>query len=147
MTADRPSSLAMIMRALASASVLLSAVVHFQLWAEGMRSVAVVGPAFLLNAVGGLVIAVAMLVWPHWLPLLASVGFGASTLAAFVVSVTVGLFGVHETVSGVPQTLSAVSEIGAIVFAAAALVLERPGRWTRRRPDASSRPGAVTGPR
>lgn len=116
------------LRGLLAASVLLSAVVHLELWAQGMRAVAVVGPAFLLNAVGGLVIALAVLLWRHWLPLLAALGFGGATLGAFVVSTTVGLFGVHEQWDGVPQLLSAVSEVLAIVLTLAALVVEAPLR-------------------
>jgi hypothetical protein len=123
-TADRVATVA---RALTAASVLLSAVVHLELWATGMKQVDVIGPAFLLNAVGGLAIAVAVLLWRHWLPLLAAIGFGAATLGAFVMSMTVGLFGVREQVWGVPQVLSAVSEITAIGFALVALAAGRPG--------------------
>jgi hypothetical protein len=112
-------------RGLTAAGVAVSAVVHLELWAAGMRFLDVVGPAFLLNAVGGLAIAVAVLFWRHWLPLLAAVGFGLSTLGAFVLSATVGFFGVHEMWSGVPQVLSAVSEVVAVVFGAAALLAER----------------------
>ena len=46
----------MTMRLLAAAAVLVSAAVHLYLWFDGMRSVDVVGPAFMLNAVGGAVI-------------------------------------------------------------------------------------------
>ena len=128
------------LRGLTAAGVLLSAVVHLELWAVGMGSVPVIGPAFLLNAVGGLVIAVAVLVWRHWLPLLAAVGFGVATLVAFVVSVTVGLFGVQEAATGTSQTLAAVAEVACVVFALAVLVVEghgrrlSPARPGRRRP-------------
>lgn len=124
-TAGTTGTVSTVARALTAAAVLLSAVVHLDLWALGMRSVAVVGPAFLLNAIGGLGIAVAVLLWRHWLPLLAAIGFGAATLGAFAMSVTVGLFGVQESPDGVPQLLSAVAEIGAIVFALVGLVTER----------------------
>jgi len=126
---ERPTgqreTLAIVARALTAASVMLSAVVHLELWAMGMRNVDVVGSAFLLNAVGGLVIALAVLLWRHWLPLLAAIGFGAATLGAFVMSMTVGFFGVQEQVWGVPQVLSAASEVLAIVFALIALLAER----------------------
>ncbi|RYV51114.1 hypothetical protein [Pengzhenrongella frigida] len=121
-----PGSLAHLLRALTAASVLLSAVAHLFLWADGMSAVDVVGPAFLVNAVGGIVLAVFVLAWYSPLPLLGSIAFGAGTLAAFVVSTTPGgFFGVHETWSGTPQLLSAAAEIGAIVFAVLALVVER----------------------
>lgn len=128
-------------RGLTAASVMLSAVVHLELWAQGMRSVPIIGPAFLLNAVGGLVIALAVLLWDSIWPLLASIAFGLSTLGAYVMSVTVGLFGVREpAVMGVPQLLSAVSEVTAVLFAVVAIVVERSlhSRHQRTRTDALS---------
>ena len=112
-------------RGLAAASVLLSAVVHLELWAQGMSAVPMIGPAFLANAVGGLVIGVALVVWDHPLPLLAAIAFGLATLGAYVLSITVGLFGVQEQPGGVAATLSAVSEVTAVVFAVVALLAER----------------------
>lgn len=112
-------------RGLTAASVLLSAVVHLELWAQGMSAVPMIGPAFLVNAVGGLVIGVALVVWDHALPLLAAIAFGLATLGAYVMSITVGLFGVQEQPGGVAATLSAVSEVTAVAFAVVALLAER----------------------
>ena len=96
-------------------AVLVSGVVHLQLWLDGYRDIALIGPAFLLNAVAGLVIAVLLLVWRHWVPPLVAVGFGASTLGAFIVSATVGLFGVQETWTGGAVLTAAGSEVVAII--------------------------------
>src|SRR4051794_1459926 len=79
--------LASVLRGVVAAAVLLSAVVHLELWAEGFNQLAVVGPAFLLNAIGGFVIGLAVLVWRHWIPVVLAIGFGLATLGAFVVSV------------------------------------------------------------
>jgi hypothetical protein len=123
---------ARVLRVLIALSVVVSALVHLDLWWGGMRSVPFIGAAFLLNAVGGLVIAVLVLVWDSGLPLLAAVGFGAATFGAYVLSVTVGLAGVHEqVVLAAPQVLSAVSEILAVVLGVTALVVER--RWQQWR--------------
>lgn len=105
-----------VIRALTSASVMLSGVVHLELWAQGMSALDVVGPAFLVNAVAGLVLGVALMLWEHWLPLLLAAGFGAATLGAFVLSTTVGFFGVQEQWRGSAVWLSAVSEALAIVL-------------------------------
>ncbi len=102
-------------RVVAAAAVLVSAVVHVSLYLTGYNDVAVIGPAFLLNAVAGVVIAILLLRWTSWIPLLLAVGFGAATLGAFVISVTVGLFGFQETGGGVSQWIAAASEIVAIV--------------------------------
>jgi hypothetical protein len=113
-----------VLRGLTAAAVLLSASVHLQLWAEGFKDLHVIGPLFLLTAVGGLGIALAVLLWPHWLPVLAAAGFGASTLTAFWLSATVGLFGFKEVVlTGAPQLLAEGAEIAAIVLGLSAAVL------------------------
>jgi len=114
-----------VARGLTAASVLVSAAVHLDLWLAGMRDVDVIGPLFLLNAVGGLVVAMAVLLWRHWLPLLGAVGFGVATFGAYLLSMTVGLFGVQEQVWTVPAVVSAVSEVAAVVCAVAAWVAER----------------------
>lgn len=114
----------MRMRILTTAGVLVSAAVHLYLWFDVFRDTHVIGPAFMLNAVGGLVIAVLLVLWRHWLPLLLGVGFGASTLGAFVVSATVGLFGVHEHWTGWPVWTAAVSEVVAILAGGVALARE-----------------------
>jgi hypothetical protein len=108
-------------RVVAAAAVLISAVVHGILWFDGYRDVDVIGAAFMLNAVGGVVIAILLLGWRNWVPLLLAVGFGAATLGAFALSVTVGLFGFQESVGGVSQWIAAVSEVVAIVAGAAAV--------------------------
>ena len=104
-------------RGLAVAGVLLSADVHFDLWyADGFRDVDTIGPLFLLNAIAGLVIGLVLLCWRHWLPALAAAGFGAATLVAFYLSVTIGLFNFKEIATGEPQVLAEVAEYVAVVF-------------------------------
>src|SRR5512141_893996 len=102
----------MALRIVTAVAALVSAVVHGILWwFLDYRAIGVVGPAFLLNAVAGVVIAVLLLTWHHWVPALLVTGFGASTLGAFVVSATVGLFGVHERWSGGWVLTAAISEV------------------------------------
>ena len=93
-----------------------------------MRDADVVGPAFLLNAVGGAVIAVLLVLWRHWVPPLLAVGFGLSTLAAFVISATVGLFGVEEGWTGWAVWTAAVAEVVAIVTGGLLLRADNPLR-------------------
>jgi hypothetical protein len=112
----------MSVRLVAAAAVLVSAIVHLKLWFDGFRDQDVVGPAFLLNAVGGLVIAVLLVTWRHWVPAFLAVGFGASTLGAFVVATTVGLFGLHEHWVGAYVWIAAASEVVAFVAGLALLV-------------------------
>jgi hypothetical protein len=144
--------MASVLRGVLAASVLLSAVVHLELWAEGFNQLAVVGPAFLLNAIGGFAIGLAVLVWRHWIPVVLAIGFGLATLGAFVVSATVGLFGVHEVFYGVTQTTAGIAEIVAVVFGVAVLALERRtsmdadnARAVDRHPDMGSAVGPSAG--
>lgn len=117
----------MWVRVVAALAVLVSAVVHLVMWFDGVRDQGVVGVAFMVNAVAGLVIAALLLAWRHWLPGFLTLGFGASTLGAFVVSTTVGLFGVHADWSGGYVWAAAVSEVVAIVTGAWLLAGGRSG--------------------
>src|SRR4051812_1496736 len=87
---------AMKLRMVAAAAVLVSAGIHLYLWLDVFRHAHVVGPAFMVNAIGGTIIAVLLATWRHWTPLLLAIGFGAATLAAFIIATTAGLYGVHE---------------------------------------------------
>lgn len=112
------------LRGLTSAAVLASAVVHGMLWADGASEVAVIGPLFLLNALGGLVIALLLPVWQHWLPLLGALGFGVASLVALLWSAAFGLFGVSEPLNQLPQLISIVTEAAAAVLAILAMRAE-----------------------
>jgi hypothetical protein len=119
-----------ISRGLAAAGVLLSAVVHLDLWEQGFGTIPAIGPSFLFTVIAGLVIGVAALVWRHWLPALVAAGFGAGTVAAFWISVVYGLFGFKEAApTAAPEVLAEVAEYAAMVFGLAAAVL----LWQARR--------------
>jgi hypothetical protein len=93
-------ALAAALRVVGAALLGTMAGIHLHLYNLGFRSVPKIGPSFMLNAVLGAVFAVALLVTPRrWLALasLAGAGLLAGTLAALVISLTVGLFDFHET--------------------------------------------------
>ncbi len=116
----------MNMRLLAAAAVLVSAAVHLYLWFDGMREADVVGPAFMLNAVGGVVIALLLVGWRHWIPPFLALGFGLSTLTAFVIAASVGLFGVEQSWTGWAVWTAAGAELVAIVTGAVLLLQDNP---------------------
>jgi hypothetical protein len=110
--------------------------IHLYLAIKGAGSLET---SFVLNAVGGLVLAIAIVVLRGRLLLLASVLstlFMAGTLLALVLALTVGLFGIGEVLSyrPVPPTL-AVESIGTIVLAVTTVLLYRTmrGSLTRSR--------------
>ena len=101
------------LRFLGAAALFVSAAVHLIEWFSGVRNQSV-GPLFLVNVVAGLVIAVLLLRWRHWIPAFLTLGFGAATLGAFL-STTVGLLGVHSSWQGFYVYAAAVAEIVCIV--------------------------------
>jgi hypothetical protein len=104
----------MRLRVLGAAALLVSAAVHLIEWFSGVRN-QTVGPLFLVNVVAGVVIAVLLIRWRHWLPAFLTLGFGASTLGAFILSTTVGLLGVHSSWEGFYVYAAAVAEILCII--------------------------------
>jgi hypothetical protein len=113
----------MRLRLLLALAVLVSAYVHLKLWFDGFRHLDKIGPAFMTNAVAGVVIAILLVAWRHWLPPLLAVGFGLSTLGGFVIAATWGLFGLHEHWVGWAVWTATGAEVVAIV--AGVVVLQR----------------------
>lgn len=122
----------MTLRVVAAAAVLVSAAVHLYMWFDGTREDDVLGPSFLLNAVGGAAIAVLLLARRHWIPPLLAVGFGVSTLAAFVITTMVEVFGVTSTWEGWEVWTAAASEVVAVVAGAMLLLADNPLRSRRQ---------------
>ena len=104
----------MNLRGVGAAALLVSAGVHLYLWFNGVRH-QTVGPMFLMNVVAGVVIAVLLLRWEHWVPAFLTAGFGAATLGCFIIASTVGLLGVHTVWSGGYVWAAAISEVVCIV--------------------------------
>jgi hypothetical protein len=114
-----------MLRQVGAVAVLASVAIHGWLWLDGMRDVHVIGPAFLVNVVSGVVIAVLLVGWQHWLPGALTACFGVATLGAFTLASTIGLFGTHERWAGFYVFGAAVSELVAVLVGLA-LVLEDP---------------------
>lgn len=114
----------MTMRWMAAAGVLLSGLVHLWLWFDGFRDIDWIGPLFMVNAVAGVLIAVLVVLWRSWFSAFLAAGFGAATLGAFLLSTTVGLFGVQEIFLGRWQIVAGVAEIVAVVAGGLVLVRE-----------------------
>ena len=108
-----------VWKVLAALLLLAMGGIHLYLALSGVGGV--LGVLFVLNADGGVVLAVAMIAAPPRLLLLAgvlSVLLMAGTMLALVLALTVGLFGITETFSArlVPTTL-VVESIGLVVLA------------------------------
>jgi hypothetical protein len=112
------------LRVLVSLGLLGSAWVHVVVWQDWARFDDVIGPLFIVNAVAGPVIALAVLGWrTHWLPEAATLAFGAGTLGAYVLSLTTGFFGVQEQFRTDEEVWGVVTEGVCVVGAAMLLAL------------------------
>jgi hypothetical protein len=115
-----------VWRALSALVLLAMGGIHLYLVFHGTGGI--LGILFVLNFVGGLVLAIAMVVARGWLLPVASVLsllFLAGTLLALVLALTVGLFGIRSSLTFqlAPTTL-VVESIGVVVLAVTtALVL------------------------
>lgn len=116
--------------------LLAMAAIHLYLRFDGVGGT--LGKLFVLNGIGGLVLAVAIVVLRGRLLLLAGVGsllFLAGTLLGLVLALTVGLFGIHEVLSYqlVPTTL-VVESIGTVVLAVTTALVYQAVRGSLTRP-------------
>jgi hypothetical protein len=118
------------LRVLGAALLAAMGWIHLHLWLDGYRTIDVIGPAFLLNALAGFGLAVLLLVIPRvlvgWVAALGALT-AAGTLAGLLLATTVGLFGFVETTQASLWWESVWVEIAAVVVLGvlAALTLRR----------------------
>jgi hypothetical protein len=105
---------------------ILSALIHLKLWggSSGYRSLPTIGPLFLVQAISGIVIGLAMALSRWLLFVLAGVGLLAGTALGLFITVQYGLFGFQEN-WGAPYAKSSLIEeiVGAVILLVAAVPL------------------------
>ena len=126
-----PAPLVLALRVLGAVLLAGTAAIHLRLWAQGYDSIAWIGPLFLVNAVSGFALCVAVLGTPRRLlfwPAAAGALLELGTLGALILSSTVGLFGfVESTAASLYWPSVVVEAVGAVVLGSLA-VLVRPVR-------------------
>ena len=85
-------------RLLAAVLLLAGGIVHFNLWNSGYQHIPKIGPLFLANFVASIALAVAIIASRRSSVALVGMAFAAGSLAALVLSRTVGVFGFTETI-------------------------------------------------
>jgi predicted lipoprotein with Yx(FWY)xxD motif len=100
----------------------VSAGIHLDLYLTGYRSIPTIGWLFMVQFVGGLTLAIAVLVTHSRLTVVASAAFALSTLSAYLVAVWIGLFGFKEvrTRAGIAAGLIEVAAFATLALAAIA---------------------------
>src|SRR6202050_3221319 len=95
-----------------------SAVIHLMLWGDGYSDISVIGPLFLAQGIGCIVLGVAIVAFRSLALLAAGAVAGAATAVGLLLSVHVGLFGYTESLS-VPYAVLSL----AVEFTAAFVLL------------------------
>jgi hypothetical protein len=127
---NRTATLATALRVVAAALVLAGGGIHLKLYNDGYKDFPNdnLGRSFLLNVAASVVVAVAIVVWRHWLGLVAGLLVVDATLFAFGLSRTSkGIFGFTETgFNPSPEAaLALIVEIAAAVTLVFLLAWER----------------------
>jgi hypothetical protein len=124
--AHRPVDLAATVTFVIGGALLIwSAAVHFHLWSEtdGYRTIATIGPLFLLQSIAGLVIGIGVVVVRRLWAALIGLGFALTTVAGFLLSVGVGLFGFKDSwLAPFAKEAFTIEILAAAVFIAAAVL-------------------------
>ena len=127
--------LVLVLRILGAALLAGTGWIHQHLWAAGYDTIAWIGPLFLLDAIGGFVLAAAVLLAPRRLlvwPAAAGALLEIGTLGGLVLSSTIGLFGFVESTAAELYWQSVAVEIAGFVVLVALAALCRPVRRTVR---------------
>jgi hypothetical protein len=110
---------------LGGALLIWSAFIHFHLWSEtdGYRSIPTIGPLFLLQSIAGLVIGIGVVVVRRLWAAVIGLGFALSTIAGFLLSVGVGLFGFKDSwLAPFAKESFTIEILASVVFIAAAVL-------------------------
>lgn len=111
-------------------AVVVSAVIHLALWGQegGYREVPTIGPLFLLQAIVGCVLGVAIIGLRRPVVTLLGALYMALSLGGLVISINDELFGYPETLDAPDVTLTLVVEILGLVACLAAIALSAMSR-------------------
>jgi hypothetical protein len=90
--------------------VAASAMIHYHLWPTGYRHIHIIGPLFLLQAIVGIAIAVAIAVTRHFAAAIVGALFVTGTIGDLVISSQIGLFGFRDSFAAPYALMSLIFE-------------------------------------
>jgi hypothetical protein len=132
---SRPDALALVLLALAAAAVLVAGFQHGRLFHRGYAQVDVVGPLFLMNAIGSAVVVLTLLAERVWAFVLGALAICVPSLVSIAIShSSVGFLGFREGGYDADALVIVAAELAAVVLAAlgaAAAARRRPRRAAR----------------
>jgi plastocyanin len=102
------------LRLLGAGLLVATAAIHLDLYLTGYRHIPTIGVLFLLQVIAAFLLALLVLALPRPVVALAGAGFAASTLAGYILSLWIGLFGFNEvrTTAGI---IAGVVEVAAFI--------------------------------
>lgn len=108
-----------------AALIVTSAIIHLSLWAQGYRSISVIGPLFLAQGVAAPVFALALALFRRLGLMAAGAVLMAGTAMGLLLSAQIGLFGFKDSLAAPYAGLSLVVEFGGagLLLADAGLIL------------------------
>jgi hypothetical protein len=116
-------------RLVGAAAIAASGAIHFQLWSSGYNVLSVIGPLFLLDAIGSWVLGLTLVATRFWVLAAAGILMELGAIAGLALASTTGLFGFTETGIGVGGQIMAAygTEALAVIVLTTSLVLSRAG--------------------
>jgi hypothetical protein len=117
--------------AIGAAFLVWSAVIHLMLWGDGYSDISVIGPLFLAQGIGCIVLGVAIVALRRLALLAAGAVAGAATAVGLLLTAHGGLFGYTESLTVPYATLSLAVEFTAafvLLLATGLLALGAPVR-------------------
>ncbi len=120
---SRPPALALAALLLAAVAFAIGGLDHARLWHRGYAEVEVVGPLFLLNAIGTLVVLVLLLADRVRLFVLGVLAISLGSIVSILISHTGSFFGFAEGGWDGSSKLILWSEVASVVLALAAVAL------------------------
>src|SRR6185312_5350317 len=90
--------------------VALTSAIHLHLWADGYRTIPVIGPLFLVQGIAGIVLTLALIAWRRIVTAVVGIGFMLTTVGGLLISVYFGLFGFMDSLAAPFAGLSLIIE-------------------------------------
>lgn len=110
-----------MLRLVGGALLFASGVLHLDLYLTGYRTIPTIGWLFLLQAIGGFALAIAVVVFDHRIIAAAGAGLFISTLAGYLAALRFGLFGFREVRTTAGIVAGVIELVGFAVLSACAL--------------------------
>jgi len=110
---SRPGSLALGLLTLAAIAVGLAGIEHARLFHRGYDHVEIVGPLFILNAIGSMIVIAMLVLQRVWLFVLGALSIVVPSLVSIYISHTSGFFGFREGGYDEATTLIVAAELAA----------------------------------